>query len=74
MPVHKGTKVVAVNRKARHDYFIEDMLNKTDIEKDSLIKLTKNLNREGMEKLILYAKDLLKIYQYCKNDQIYESE
>ena len=56
------------------DYFIEDMLNKTDIEKDSLIKLTKNLNREGMEKLILYAKDLLKIYQYCKNDQIYESE
>lgn len=26
MPVHKGTKVVAVNRKARHDYFIEDTL------------------------------------------------
>ena len=24
MPVHKGVKVVAVNRKARHDYFIED--------------------------------------------------
>ena len=26
MPVHKGIKVVAVNRKARHDYFIEDTL------------------------------------------------
>ena len=26
MPVHKGTKVAAVNRKARHDYFIEDTL------------------------------------------------
>ena len=24
MPVHKGIKTVAVNRKARHDYFIED--------------------------------------------------
>ena len=24
MPVHKGIKVVSVNRKARHDYFIED--------------------------------------------------
>ena len=26
MPVHKGIKVAAVNRKARHDYFIEDTL------------------------------------------------
>ena len=26
MPVHKGTKVAALNRKARHDYFIEDTL------------------------------------------------
>ena len=24
MPVHKGIKTVALNRKARHDYFIED--------------------------------------------------
>ena len=24
MPVHKGIKVAALNRKARHDYFIED--------------------------------------------------
>ena len=24
MPVHKGIKIAAVNRKARHDYFIED--------------------------------------------------
>ena len=24
MPVHKGIKTAAVNRKARHDYFIED--------------------------------------------------
>jgi tmRNA-binding protein len=24
MPVHKGIKVAAQNRKARHDYFIED--------------------------------------------------
>ena len=24
MPVHKGIKVAAVNRKARHDYFIEE--------------------------------------------------
>ena len=24
MPVHKGIKTVAVNRKARHDYYIED--------------------------------------------------
>ena len=26
MPTHKGIKTVAVNRKARHDYFIEDTL------------------------------------------------
>ena len=26
MPVHRGIKVAAVNRKARHDYFIEDTL------------------------------------------------
>ena len=26
MPVHKGIKVAAQNRKARHDYFIEDTL------------------------------------------------
>ena len=26
MPIHKGIKTAAVNRKARHDYFIEDTL------------------------------------------------
>ena len=24
MPVHKGIKIAAVNRKARHDYYIEE--------------------------------------------------
>lgn len=26
MPVHKGIKLAAQNKKARHDYFIEDTL------------------------------------------------
>ena len=26
MPIRRGTKLVAQNRKARHDYFIEDTL------------------------------------------------
>lgn len=56
------------------DFFVEQMLDRTEIENDVLSKLSKNLNAEGMEKLISYAKDLLKIYQYCKDDQKYESE
>lgn len=56
------------------DFFVEQTINSTDQENEMLSKLIKNLNAEGMEKLISYAKDLLKIYQYCKNDQIYDSE
>lgn len=56
------------------DFFVEQMIDKTDEEKDALIELTHNLNAEGLEKLISYAKDLLKIYQYCKDDQKYDSE
>ena len=57
------------------DFFVEQVLQiKTDEEKNVLIELSKNLNAQGMERLIDYTKDLLKIYQYCKDDQIYESE
>lgn len=56
------------------DFYMDHMLDKTEEKKDALFQISKNLNTEGMEKLISYAKDLLKIYQYCKDDQMYDSE
>ncbi len=41
---------------------------------EQLIEVSKKLNKNGMDKLIAYAKDLTKIYQYCNSASDFEEE
>lgn len=41
---------------------------------EQLIEISKKLNKNGMDRLIAYAKDLTKIYQYCNSASDFEEE
>lgn len=41
---------------------------------EQLIEVSKKLNKNGMDRLIAYAKDLTKIYQYCNSASDFEEK
>lgn len=41
---------------------------------EQLIEVSKKLNKEGMDRLVAYAKDLTKIYQYCNSASDFEEK